>query len=123
MPNASPTEPYFPQTLGGGVGYLEGNPLLSDPRDRDSPSPPRAILLRDYLVANPNFLAESSCSSLSLDSYSLGRLMSYPWEVSVANPLLGPFASVGMPSVRFESTQTQGGELCWQIFSSFWKQA
>jgi len=26
--------------------------------------------------------------------------------------------------VRFESTQTQeGGELCWQIFSSFWKQA
>ena len=26
--------------------------------------------------------------------------MSYPWEVSVANPLLGPFANVGMPSTN-----------------------
>jgi len=97
-PDSSPVESYFPPAPMGDVGYSDGNLHMPDPRDRDSPSPPAAIPLRDYLAANPNFLAESSCSSLSLDSYSSGRPMSYPWEVSVANPLPGPFASLGMPS-------------------------
>ena len=98
-PNYSPTEPYFPLTLGGDVGHLNGNPLMPDPRDRDSSSPLAAIPLWDYLVANLNFLAESSCSSLSLYSYSSGKPVSYPWEVCVANPLPGLFASVGMLSM------------------------
>jgi len=94
--NDSSTELYLSPTPGGNTCYLDENQLMPDPRDRDSPSPPIASPLRDYLQANPNFLAESSCSSLSLDSYSSGRLVSYAWEVSVAIPLPGPFVTVGV---------------------------
>ena len=66
-PNGSPSEPYFPPTLGGIVGYSDKNPHLPDPRDKDFPSAPATIPLRDYHAANPNFLEESSCSSFSLD--------------------------------------------------------
>ena len=95
--NDSSKEPYLPPTPGDNTGYLDENQLTPNPRDKASPSPHAAIPLRDYLQASPNFLAESSCSSLSLDSCSSGRLVSYPWEVSVGNPLPRPFASVGMP--------------------------
>jgi len=97
--NDSSTEPYLPLTAGGDADYLDEHPFVSDPRDRDTMSPPASIPQRDYLSTDPNFLVKSFCSSLSLNSYSLGRHVSYPWEVSVANPLPGPFASVGMPPI------------------------
>ena len=53
--------------------------------------------MQEFLRTNPNFLAGSSSSSLSVDSYSLGKPVLYSWKVSVANSLLGRFASIGMP--------------------------
>ena len=92
------SESYLLPTPGGDFSpSYEAHPE-PDIRSRDSPSPPAAIHLRDYLASNPNFLRESPSSSLSLDSYSSGRPMSYPWEVSVANALPGSFAGIGMPS-------------------------
>jgi len=46
---------------------------------------------------NLNFLEERFSSSLSIDSYSLGKLVLYPWQISIANPLFRAFASAGMP--------------------------
>jgi len=92
------SEWYLLPTPGGDFSQsYEAHPE-PDIRSRDSPSPPAAIPLRDYLASNPNFLRENPSNSLLLDSYSSGRPLSYPWEVFVANPLPGPFASIGMPS-------------------------
>jgi len=99
MPDNPPVESYFPPTPGGDVDYSDGTLRMPDPRDKDSPSPPATIPLRDYLPTNPNILGKSSYNSLSLDSYSSRKPMSYPWEVSITNPLPGPSASVGMPSM------------------------
>ena len=90
------SESYFPPTLGDDSNCSYGTHSAPDSRARDSPSPPVTIPLRNYLVTNPNFLVESSCSSLSLDSHSSERPVSYPWEVSVVEPLPWPFVSVGM---------------------------
>jgi len=76
------SESYSPPTLGGDSGRSHGTYLGPNLRVRDSPSPSAAIPLRDYLAGNPNFLAESSCSSLALDSHTSERPVSYPWEVS-----------------------------------------
>ena len=100
-------ELYLPPTPVGDAGYLDEHPFVSDPRDRDSLNLPVAIPLRDYLQANSNFLAESSCNSLSLHSYSSGRPVSYHWEVSIANPLLGPFTSISMPPMDIVEERDQ----------------
>jgi len=95
-PSAQPSLSPIP---GDNAGYLGEHRIEPDLASKHSLSPPTAIPVRDYLHANLNFLEESSSSPLSLDSYSSERLASYSWKVSIANPLLGPFASVGMPPI------------------------
>ncbi|KAJ8437474.1 hypothetical protein Cgig2_002975 [Carnegiea gigantea] len=70
-------------------------------------SPPVVISLRDFLRTNQNFLEESSSSSSCLDSYSSGKPVSYPWEVSTANPLSERFASVGVPPTNIVEESEQ----------------
>ena len=57
--------------------------------------------------SKPKPLKESSSSSLSLDPYSLGRPMLYPWEVSVFNLLSGSFASISRLPVDMIEEQEQ----------------
>ena len=110
--NDSSAEPYLSPTLGGDTSYLYENQFMLDLRDRHFPSPPATIPLRDYLHANPNILTKSSCSSLSFDSYSSGRPVSYPWEVSIVNPLPRPFASGGMSPIDIVEEPDQDPVLC-----------
>ena len=93
----NPVDPCSTSPHKEGVGPLEGcgNNFKLD--SRHPRRPPAVIPLRDFLRANPNFLEESSNSSLTLDFYTSGRPVSYLWEAFVANLLPGGSTSVGMP--------------------------
>ena len=45
--------------------------------------------------------------------------MSYPWEVSIANPLPGPFASIGMPPTDIVEEPNQDPTLSGGLARSF----
>jgi len=77
------SESYLPPTLGGDSNPSYETHPVPDIRSGDSPSPPAAIPLRDYLASNLNFLRDSPSSSLLLDSHSSGRPVSYPYPVGM----------------------------------------
>ena len=83
-------------TLQSHVGSLGEHPTNTELTHKDYPSPPTAISLQDYLRVSSNLLAKSSSSSLLLDSYSLGSLVSCQWELSLANLMCRPFMSISM---------------------------